>query len=101
MAIKGRASYRYYCYTGRTATQVVSKKRKYGAELDIISGTNFGLRISSDGKKIRMVLAGPGNENDVYTLTDDQHLRLVRNAVAYDHGYIPNNTMAVETLTRR
>lgn len=89
MSIKGRGCYTYRCYTGRTATQVASRKRKFGAELDIIAGVNFGLRLSADGKKVRMVLAGAGNENDVYTLTSEQHLSLVRNSVAYDRGYIP------------
>ncbi len=95
MAIKGRGCYRYYCYTGERATRVHSRKRTYGAELDIVAGTNFGLRLSSTGKDVRMVLAGAGNERDVYTLTDTQHLSLVRNSVPYDHGYIPSSSRSV------
>lgn len=92
MAIKGKGCYEYRCYTGTTPTRVVSRKRKFGAELDIVKNTNFGLRSSSNGQEIRMIVAG--DERDVYTLTSDQYASLVRNSVKYDYGYVPNLTMA-------
>lgn len=97
MAIKGASSYGYFCYNQDAPVTIQSRKRKNDGGTVIGNGVNFGLRQSSDGKKTRLIIAGTGNESDVYTLERHEVNTLLNNSERYRTGHVPGSWHGRET----
>ena len=71
-AIKPEENYEWFTYQG--SKPVITEFR--GKPVEIKKGQRFGVRKSSNGKQIRMIL--PRDPNRVITLTLDQAQRLAK-----------------------